>query len=273
MEFIGHHSRLIHLRVSLIDFQGWHPFLFRYCTLTIQQLYRPEEDGMKTARILVVDDEPAVVRYINKCLSEEKYQILVAYDGSEALDLIEREYPDLLILDITMPKMNGFEVCKRVREWSAVPIIMLSAYSAVDDKVKCLNLGADDYLTKPFGMEELSARIRTVLRRCQSQYIPSPEIFERDGLRIDFNMKSVRLYGKEVELTPTEYRFVEYLAKNPNKVLSHNDILAYVWGEEYKNEKHFVHIFASRLRRKLPPRAGSTSYINTIPYFGYQLRA
>lgn len=227
---------------------------------------------MKNPRILVVDDEPSIICYIKRCLSLEKYKPLVANNGIDAIELVKQESPDLMILDIGMPKLNGYEVCKRIREWSSIPIIMLSAYSSLSDKVKSLDLGADDYMTKPFGMGELTARIRAVLRRSKSEIVPAPESFNCDDLNINFGRKTVILHEKKIELTPTEFKFLEYLAKNPEKVLSHKEILKHVWGDEYRDEKHYLHVFASRLRRKIPANHGYPPYISTIPFFGYQIR-
>jgi two-component system KDP operon response regulator KdpE len=194
-------------------------------------------------------------------------------DGAEALRKIEMELPDLVILDIMMPKMDGFEVCRRLREWSQIPTIMLSARGDETDKVKCLDLGADDYLTKPFGTRELLARVRAVLRRTEATKTVSTQPFFTSGdLRISFAQRQVTVAGKEVELTPTEYSLLQEFVLNAGKTLTHSYLLDRVWGPEYRDEREYLHVFVRRLRTKLEPDATNPTYIMTVPGVGYRFR-
>ena len=167
---------------------------------------------MKKTRILVVDDELSIIKFLRSNLEANGYQVLAAMDGAEALQTFEIELPDLVILDIMMPKMDGFEVCRRIREWSQVPIIMLSAVGSEENKVKCLDLGADDYITKPFGKDELIARVKAVMRRTESAAaVPTQPSFSSGDLQINFAQRKITIAGKEVKLTPTEYSLLQEL--------------------------------------------------------------
>jgi two-component system KDP operon response regulator KdpE len=223
--------------------------------------------------ILVVDDEPGIVRFVRANLEDKGYRVLTAMDGSEALRKIEMELPDLVILDIMMPKMDGFEVCRRLREWSQIPTIMLSARGDETDKVKCLDLGADDYLTKPFGTRELLARVRAVLRRSEAtKTVSTPPLFTSGDLRISFAQRQVTVAGKEVKLTPTEYSLLQEFVLNAGKTLTHSYLLDRVWGPEYRDEREYLHVFVHRLRTKLEPDATNPKYIMTVPGVGYRFR-
>jgi two-component system KDP operon response regulator KdpE len=225
-------------------------------------------------KILVVDDELAIIKFLRANLEANGYETLAVSDGAEALQKVERELPDLIILDIMMPKMDGFEVCRRLREWSHIPIIMLSARADLMDKVKCLDLGADDYLCKPFGKEELIARVKAVLRRTEAvSTIPAPPLFTCDDLEINFSERRITLAGSEVRLTPTEYNLIRELALNTNKVLTHNMLLGKVWGPEYGEEKEYLRVFVNRLRKKLEANPENPKYIITVPGVGYQFKA
>jgi two-component system KDP operon response regulator KdpE len=171
-----------------------------------------------------------------------------------------------------MPKVDGVEVCRRVREWSDIPIIILSARGDEGDKVKCLELGADDYLTKPFGIAELMARIKTAFRhRGDPTVAPAQSSFSCDGLEINFAKRRVTVDGKEITLTPTEFALLQHLAVNSDKVLTHNMLLQSVWGNEYSSEKEYLRVFVGRLRRKLEPDPKNPKYIQTIPGVGYHI--
>jgi two-component system KDP operon response regulator KdpE len=223
--------------------------------------------------ILVVDDEPGIVRFVRANLEDKGYRVLTAMDGSEALRKIEMELPDLVILDIMMPKMDGFEVCRRLREWSQIPTIMLSARGDETDKVKCLDLGADDYLTKPFGTRELLARVRAVLRRTEAtKTVSTQPLFTSGDLRISFAQRQVTVAGKEVKLTPTEYSLLQEFVLNAGKTLTHSYLLDRVWGPEYRDEREYLHVFVHRLRTKLEPDATNPKYIMTVPGVGYRFR-
>jgi two-component system KDP operon response regulator KdpE len=223
-------------------------------------------------RILAVDDEVAIVRLVRSCLKAKGFETLVAMNGLEALQITEREPLDLLILDIVMPDMDGFEVLRRVREWSQVPIIMLSAMGNEEDKVKCLDLGADDYLSKPFGTNELIARVRAVLRRVTSASLPIQSSFSSGDLHIDFAKRRVAVADREVKLTPTEYSLLKEMALDAGKVFTHIELLRRVWGAEYGQELEYLHVFASRLRAKIESDPKNPRYIKTIPGVGYMLQ-
>jgi len=228
---------------------------------------------MKKICILVVDDEVSIQRYVSACLRKEGYDIVAASNGEEALVKAEGENPALIILDITMPKIDGFEVCRRLREWSEVPIIMLSAKGDENDKVKCLDLGADDYITKPFGAEELLARVRAVLRRAEAAAASPPRPpLEIYNLKISFAERKVTIGGNEVKLTPTEFSLLQELTLNAGKVLTHTHLLQKVWGPEYQDEREYLHEFIRRLRNKLESDKNNPSYLISVPGIGYQFR-
>ena len=216
---------------------------------------------MVKTRILVVDDELSIVKFLRANLESKGYEVLAAMNGAEALQTIERELPDLVILDIMMPKMDGFEVCRRLRQWSQIPIIMVSARGDVSDKVKCLDLGAG----------ELIARVRAVLRRTKAAAtMPGQPSFTRGDLQISFAQRRVTIAGKEVKLTPTEYSLLQELVLNAGKVLTHTHLLNKVWGSEYRDEREYLHVFIRRLRTKLEPDPTNPRYILTVPGVGYQ---
>ncbi len=229
---------------------------------------------MKKTCILVVDDEVSIIRFVSARLRKEGYETIAASNGEEALLRAEEENPTLVLLDIMMPKMDGFEVCRRLREWSEVPIIMLSAKGEESDKVKCLDLGADDYVTKPFGGEELLARVRAVLRRAEvAGAVSDRPPFTSGDLKISFAQRQVTVAGREVKLTPTEFGLLQELTLNAGKVLTHTHLLQKVWGPEYRDEKEYLHEFVRRLRNKLEPDKEKPSYIVSVPSIGYQFRS
>lgn len=227
---------------------------------------------MDKKRILVVDDDTAILRLLSTNLKARGYDVITATDGEEALEAVQKDYIDLIILDIMMPKVDGVQVCRHIREWSDIPIIILSARGDENDKVKCLELGADDYLTKPFGIAELMARINTAFRhRGDASVAPAQSSFTCDGLEINFAKRRVTVKGKEITLTPTEYSLLQQLAVNSDKVLTHSMLLHSVWGNEYSSEKEYLRVFVGRLRRKLEPDPKKPRYIHTIPGVGYHL--
>lgn len=229
---------------------------------------------MHRPRILIVDDDPAIIKFVSANLKAEDYETLAAMNGTEALEFVESELPDLVILDIMMPEVDGVEVCRRIREWSQIPIIMLSARGGEQDKVRCLDLGADDYIAKPFGVEELLARVRAVLRRAEAVgATPAQPSFHHDNLDINFAQRRVTIAGQEVKLTPTEFRLLQELAVNSGKVLTHIQLLNKVWGLEYREEKDYLHVFVQRLRSKIESEPAKPRYIVTVPGVGYQLKA
>ena len=229
---------------------------------------------MDKKNILVVDDDPAILRLLGTNLKARGYDVTTATNGEESLEAVQSNLIDLIILDIMMPKVDGVEVCRRIREWSDVPIIILSARGDENDKVKCLELGADDYLTKPFGIAELIARVKTAFRhRGDPSVAPAQPNFVCGYLEINFAKRRVTVDGNEITLTPTEYSLLQYLAVNSEKVLTHSMILQSVWGSEYCSEKEYLRVFIGRLRRKLEPDLKSPKYIQTIPGVGYHLAA
>ncbi len=222
-------------------------------------------------RILIVDDEVSILKFLRSNLEDKGYAVISASNGEEALNTIERELPDLIVLDVMMPKMDGFEVCRQLREWSQIPIIMLSARGDEKDKVKCLDLGADDYIVKPFGASELMARVSAVLRRTKTAGIsPVRSSIAIGDLAINFAKRQITRAGAEVKLTPTEYALIQELAVNSGKVLTHTHLLNKVWGPEYRDEREYLHVFVRRLRSKLEPDPDNPIYILTVSGVGYQ---
>ena len=228
---------------------------------------------MRRTRILIVDDEPAIRKLLRANLEKNGFEAMSADDGAEALKLVEREAPDLVVLDIIMPRMDGFETCRRLREWSTIPIIMLSAKDEEQDKVKCLEIGADDYITKPFGSGELVARINALLRltRARETAVTEPN-FVCGDVKINFVQRKVTVRRKIVKLTPTEYNLLRELALNAEKVLTYNQLLNRVWGAEYAQEREYLHVFTSRLRAKIEDDRNNPEYIITIPGVGYKFQ-
>ncbi len=227
----------------------------------------------KPKRILVVDDEAPLVKLLRSCLRMEGYDVLAALNGVEALDVLEREIPDLIILDLMMPVMDGPEFLRRMREWSQIPVLVLSGRQDQQDKVECLDLGADDYLAKPFGVRELLARIRAILRRAATagEVLDRPA-FKTGGLLIDFPRRRVVVDGADVSLTATEYNLLRQLALECGKVFGHAELLRRVWGPEYGDELEYLHVYMSRLRRKIEPDPRNPRYFKTIPGVGYMLQ-
>jgi two-component system KDP operon response regulator KdpE len=228
---------------------------------------------MRKIRILVADDELTIIKFLRATLEARGYEVLAAINGVEALQKLGMELPDLVILDIMMPEMDGFEVCRRLREWSQIPVIMLSARSDEKDKVKCLSIGADDYLTKPFGIEELVARVNAVLRRVKIASTASTQpAFESGDLKVNFVERQVTVNNRNVKLTPTEYNLLVELVLNANKVLTHNMLLTKVWGVEYGQEKEYLRVFVRRLRKIIEADPDNPRRIITVPAVGYKFQ-
>ena len=229
---------------------------------------------MPTKRVLVAEDEVDLRAFISRNLRARDFAVLEAGNGIEALTLWDTEQPQLLILDIMMPRMDGLEVCRRIRETSIVPIIVLTALDDERDKVSALDLGADDYLTKPFGVEELLARVRAVLRREQWFAQPPPPGVRRYGdLEIDLEGRVVRRSGEEVRLTPTEFALLEQLVTNAGKVLTHRTLLQRVWGREYTEEAEYLRVYMGRLRHKLEADPANPCHFLTESGVGYRFIA
>ena len=221
------------------------------------------------ARILVVDDEPSIVRAVRANLGNRGFRVDVATSGREALERVQ-DHPDLILLDLGLPDYDGLELIRALRERARAPIIVLSAREAERDKVKALDLGADDYLTKPFGVEELLARIRVALRRTLRPSADAP-IFRTRGLAVDIEHRRVTLDGGELHLTRTEYGLLTALARNADRVVTDAMLLREVWGPEYGDEDHYLHVYVARLRKKLERDPQQPRYIVTEPGVGYRL--
>jgi two-component system KDP operon response regulator KdpE len=221
-------------------------------------------------RVLVVDDEKAIQRFLKNALSSAEFSVHVAEGGKEALAAAVAIRPDLIILDLGLPDMDGLEVLRRLREWTQVPIIILSVRDREDEKVTALDSGADDYVTKPFGIGELLARMRVALRKSIPQ---SPEpVYKVDGLEVDLEHRRVFVQGKEVQLTATEYDLLRLLVTHAGKVLTHNQILRQMWGPAYTEQPHLLRVNISNLRRKIEPEPNRPRYILTELGVGYRLK-
>jgi len=226
-------------------------------------------------KILIVEDEPNMVSGLRDNFEFEGYEVLTAADGLAGLETALKQSPDLVLLDVMMPSMDGFTVCQRVREFSAVPIIIVTARGQDQDKMRGLDLGADDYLTKPFSVDELLARVRAVVRR--SQFSVNEQTQHRHNtvtigdLAIDYTQHLVTMKGKEVPLTPIEYGILAYLAQNAGRVVTQNLLLEHVWGAEYSGESHMLQVNVNRMRRKLEPEPTSPCYLLTKVGVGYLL--
>jgi DNA-binding response OmpR family regulator len=224
----------------------------------------------KKATILAVDDEPHVLKLVKANLESSGYKILTAADGEEALRAVEHELPDLVILDLMLPRMDGYAVCSRIREFSAVPVIMLTARSSQVDLIRGFEVGADDYLTKPFSAVELLMRVQAVLRRSKwPEEIIARQGFKAGPIDIDFARHRVTVDGEPVKLTPTEYRLLAYLASNANRVITHRELLRAVWGPEYGEEAEYLRVYMRYLRQKLEPDPANPRYLLTQPAAGY----
>lgn len=222
------------------------------------------------AYILVVDDEVEIVRALQRSLSAHGYRVFTARSGEEALLLNTQHKPDLLLLDLMLPGMSGLDVCRQVRSTSNVPIIVLSVKGEERDKVQALDLGADDYIPKPFGMDEVLARIRVALRHVAQIQAGTEPRFENGPLLIDFALRSVQVNGREVQLTPTEYDLLKVFVTHRGKILTRQMLLTQVWGAEAHSREHSLHVYVAQLRRKIEPLPEQPRFILTIPGVGYR---
>jgi two-component system KDP operon response regulator KdpE len=219
-------------------------------------------------RVLLVDDEPQILRALSSTLRAAGYEIETAATAEEALTLAAVRPPDAVILDLMLPDRSGTEVCRELRTWTQIPIVVLSAVGDEREKVAALDAGADDYVTKPFGVEELLARLRAALRRVGP---PTDPVIEVGELRIDLEKRAVTAAGQPIQLTPHEYRLLRLFALNPGKLLTHKTILKEVWGPAYQTESHYLHVYISQLRRKIEPDPTRPRYLVTEPGAGYRL--
>jgi two-component system KDP operon response regulator KdpE len=229
------------------------------------------EKNVKRRKVLLVDDEERMVRFIRLNLEHDGFVVSEAFNGKQALQRLRDETPDLILLDVMMPDMDGFDVLEMMREISNVPVIMLTAKGEENDRVRGLELGADDYVTKPFSPRELTSRIKAVLRRAEGPGTGMHGLIEVDErLKIDFDRREVWLEGKLVKLRPTEYRLLYHLVQNAGWVISHDQILAKVWGYEYRDEPHYVRLYINYLRQKLEKDPANPKYILTERGVGYR---
>lgn len=220
-------------------------------------------------RILVVDDEQEITLVLRSGLTKHGYEVRVAGEGEAALDLFRAWPPDLVITDLSMPNMNGMRLCQRIRETSQVPIIILSVKGDEATKVEALDLGADDYVTKPFGIGELMARVRAHIRRSPLANTEEP-VIEAGDFRIDFATRLVAVAGKEVRLSPKEFDLLAFLIRNSGKVLTHRTLLAKIWGGNYTDQTEYLRVFVRHLRKKIEPDPAKPRYILTDPWVGYR---
>ncbi|MBC7542655.1 MAG: response regulator transcription factor [Candidatus Sericytochromatia bacterium] len=224
-------------------------------------------------KILVIDDEPQIRRALRAGLSHAGHEVSLAANGEEGLDLAALHEPDVIILDMAMPGMDGLEVCRQVREWSQVPIVVLSVRDGPQDKIAALDMGADDYLTKPFSIDELLARIRAVRRRLGAAETPPPAEIAVGDMLIRIAFRQVTVAGVEIHLTPIEYDMLCELATHPNLVLTHRHLLAKVWGDGHVDDLHTLRVHMANLRTKIEPDPTRPRYISTVPRIGYRFRA
>lgn len=223
-------------------------------------------------RILVVDDEPRMIGFMRMNLELEGHHVLEAHNGLEALEMVRTQLPDLVLLDVMMPELDGFETLRMLREFSSIPVIMLTAKGDENDKVYGLELGADDYVTKPFGARELSSRIKAVLRRAEAPSSSPDEAILKidDRLSVDFNQREVIVESKRIKLRPTEYRLLYHLIENAGWTVPHDQLLAKVWGYEYRDEAHYVRLYVNYLREKIEKDPSNPQYILTERGAGYR---
>lgn len=222
-------------------------------------------------RALVVDDEPQIRRALRAGLEQNGYHVTLAANGEEALDQAALHPPDVVILDLAMPGMDGFQVCRQLREWSKVPVLVLSVREGEEEKIASLDIGADDYLTKPFSLGELLARLRALVRRSAGE-TPETPVFAAGDLRVDFVRRQVTVGENEVHLTPIEYDLLRQLALNADRVLTHRQLLTRVWGPEYEDDTHTLRVHIANLRSKIEADPARPRYVHTEPRVGYRFR-
>jgi two-component system KDP operon response regulator KdpE len=223
-------------------------------------------------RVLVVEDEPQMRRFLRASLAAHGYELLEAGTAKEALEMVTDHHPDVILLDLGLPDGDGVEVTRGLREWSRIPVIVISARGREADKVEALDAGADDYLTKPFGVNELLARMRVALRHARAVGAEPIPVLELGPLRIDLARRDVTLDGREVHLTPIEYRLLTLLARNAGKVLTHRQLLEQVWGPGHDEQTHYLRVYMAQLRRKIEVDPTRPRLLGTEPGVGYRLR-
>lgn len=225
------------------------------------------------AHILVIDDEPSIRRALRTILARHAFLVEIAESGRQGLESYSHRRPDLILLDLGLPDMDGLDVIRQIRDRANTPIVVLSVRGSEHDKVAALDLGADDYLTKPFGVDELLARVRVALRHAAHPIQGTAPVFRTGDLEVDLERRHVSVAGKEVHLTPTEYQLLKAFVSHPNKLLTDRMILQEVWGPEYESEAHYLHVYVARLRKKIEADSQSPRYLITEPGVGYRLLA
>jgi two-component system KDP operon response regulator KdpE len=224
----------------------------------------------QSQRILVVDDEPQITRVLRRSLAARGYEIQVAGEGEEALEIFNAWKPDLVITDLSMPNMGGLELCRHIRAGSQTPIIVLSVKGEERTKVEALDAGADDYVTKPFGMDELLARVRAALRRAPAAADQQAKVLQVGDFHVDLEARGVKARGVEVHLTPKEYDLLIHLIRHANKALTHRALLGAVWGGDYVEQTEYLRVFIGQLRKKIEVDPANPRYILTEPWIGYR---
>lgn len=229
------------------------------------------QDRIHGHRILVVDDEKRMVRFIRLNLEHDGFQVISAYNGKEALDQVRSALPNMVLLDVMLPDIDGFQVLQKIREFSSIPVIMLTAKGEEDDRVRGLEWGADDYVTKPFSPRELVSRVKAVLRRIEATEATAHSVVEVDErLKLDFKRREIWVDNELIQLRPTEYRLLYHLVQNAGWVLTHEQILTKVWGYEYRDEPHYVRLYVNYLRKKIEQDPANPKYILTERGVGYR---
>jgi two-component system KDP operon response regulator KdpE len=221
-------------------------------------------------KILIVDDEPQITRVLRRSLSAHRYEVRTAADGESALETVRDFAPDLIITDLSMPEMNGIELCREIRKKSEIPIIVLSVKGEEKTKVEALDAGADDYITKPFGIDELLARVRAALRRAPLKSEQQAENLSEGDFQVNFPARQVFVRGSEIHLTPKEFDLLVYLFQNRGKVMTHRNLLAAVWGGNYTEQPEYLRVFIGNLRKKIELNHAEPKYILTEPWVGYR---
>ena len=230
---------------------------------------QPPTDALK---VLVIDDEPQIRRALRLGLERNGYSVKLAENGEEGLDLAAEHPFDIVILDLAMPGKSGLEVAAELREWTPVPIVVLSVRDNEESKIAALDAGADDYLTKPFSLEELLARMRAVLRRTRSDAQTDAPLFEAGALRIDFARRRVTIAEREIRLTPIEFELLRFLAKHPDRVLTHRQLLRSIWGADHEDDTHTLRVHIANLRDKIEDNPARPRFLHTEPRIGYRFR-
>jgi two-component system KDP operon response regulator KdpE len=225
---------------------------------------------MSAGRILVVDDDPQIRRVLRATLVGHQYEVVEARSGEEAIDKVSQEMPSLVLLDMNLPGMNGLETCRTLRGGSEIPVIIVSVRNSEKDKVAALDAGADDYITKPFGIQELLARIRAAMRRSPSIAEAGPHVVTAEDLDIDFDARRIRVRGADVRLTPKEFELLRYLVGHAGRPVPHRELLQAVWGPDYGDEPEYLRVFINQLRKKIEPDPSKPRHILTEPWVGYR---